>query len=494
MTVYLVGAGPGRRDLLTLRAAELLAEAEVVVTDRLVGEEVLSYIAPSAKIIDVGKRPATDGHGGDVSTHQDAINEVLVTEGKTGKIVVRLKGGDPFLFGRGGEEADALLAAGLPFEVVPGVSSAFALPALAGVPVTHRGVSRAVVVVSGHEPVEASSVGWQHLAASGATIVILMGVGRRRAIAAELLDAGLEAATPVAAIERGTTAQERIVRTTLESLGDEPISSPAVMVIGPVAGFDYRDLTHASLAGVRVGLTGLARGTDPLSAALRARGASVVAVPVIEVAFVPEGARALQRALAADDLAWIAVTSSTGARCLVAAVEDLRDLAGTKLAAVGSATAGTLRAAHLGVDLVGDGSGAAALARLMGVPEGSKRRVVFPAAAEARPELPDLLTSAGWHVDVVPVYATRAVALRRSQVAELRACEVVVLTSPSGVAAFAAGVVDGEAARPAVVAIGPTTAKAAQAAGFVTTVADSPATSSLVDAVTIAAGRTPPPA
>ncbi len=494
MTVYLVGAGPGRRDLLTLRAAELLAEAEVVVTDRLVGEEILSCISPHATIIDVGKRPAVEGHGGDVSTHQDTINEVLVAEGRTGKVIVRLKGGDPFLFGRGGEEADALLAAGLDFEVVPGVSSAFALPALAGVPVTHRGVSRAVVVVSGHEPVESSSVGWRHLAASGATIVILMGVGRRGAIAAELLDAGMAAATPVVAIERGTMLEERIVRTTLAALGNEPISSPAVMVIGPVAGFDFRDLVHAPLAGVRVVLTGLARGAGPLAAALRRQGASVAAVPVIEVAPLPEGAAALRSVLDTDGVAWVAVTSSTGARCLLDAVDDLRSLGGVKLATVGPATAATMATAHVGVDLVGDGSGAAALAASIGAPEGSRRRVVFPAAADARPELPELLRSAGWQVDVVPVYETRPTVLRSSQVESLQSCEVAVLTSPSSVAALEASAVEHELTRPAVVAIGPTTADAARTAGFVTTLAASPATTSLVEAVAVAAGRTSPPA
>lgn len=493
MTVYLVGAGPGRGDLLTLRAADLLATAEVVVVDRLVGDEVLAAINSAARIIDVGKRPATDGHGGDESTHQSVINSLLVAEAGRAEIVVRLKGGDPYLFGRGGEEAEALRDAGVQFEVVPGISSAFALPALAGIPVTHRGVSRAVVVVSGHEPVESSSVGWSHLAASGATLVILMGVARRRAIADELVASGLSETTPVTAIERGTTPTERTVRTTLGELGSIELASPAIMVVGPVAGFDFRDLPHAPLQGVAVGVTGLRDRTASLVTQLRSLGAVVAHTPLIEVTPPSDGGAGLRSALVhLDDLAWVAVTSPNGAHALVDAVGDLRGLAGIGVAAVGPSTRDALAARSLMADVVGTGGGEA-LAHLLGRPSGTRRRVLMVAAKSPRPELADTARSLGWEVQVCEGYETRPTSISAVAREELAACAVVVFASPSAVDAFA---MEPRVAvsTPIAVAIGETTAERARADGFTTVVASSATDEGLVDAVIAAAGIVPGPA
>ncbi len=232
MTVTLVGAGPGDPELLTLKAARLLAAAEVVVHDALVGDGVLALIPDAAERIDVGKRPGR-------ATPQEMISTLLVELGRQGKRVVRLKGGDPFVFGRGGEEAAALADAGVPFEIVPGITSSVAAPAAAGIPVTHRGVSAAFTVVTGHRRLGEPDVDWRSLAKVGGTIVVLMGVSQRATIAGELMAGGLDATTPVAAIESATTDAQVVGRWTLEELAAAEVRSPAVIVIGAVAAFEF---------------------------------------------------------------------------------------------------------------------------------------------------------------------------------------------------------------------------------------------------------------
>jgi uroporphyrin-III C-methyltransferase len=229
--VWLVGAGPGDPDLLTLAAARVLQAADVVVHDALVGDGVLAMIPASAETIDVGKRPGAP-------VDQAAINALLVEHGSAGRSVVRLKGGDPYVFGRGGEEAQALSAAGVSWRVVPGVSAAFAAPALAGVPVTHRGISGAVTVLTGHRQPDGSAVNWNALAQVGGTLVILMGVAHRGEIAGALMAGGLVAETPVCIIEQASTPEERVRRCALAELGDTAVAAPATLVIGPVAGLD----------------------------------------------------------------------------------------------------------------------------------------------------------------------------------------------------------------------------------------------------------------
>ena len=247
MTVHLVGAGPGDPELLTLRAARLLALADVVVHDRL-AEPVLSLVPAHVARIDVGKQP-----GG--SRTQREINDLLVELGRSGLEVVRLKGGDPFVFGRGGEEAEALSAAGVPWEVVPGVSSAFAAAAAAHIPVTHRHVADAVTVVTGHRAA-GSETNFEALAAVGGTIVVLMGVAERAEIARRLIAGGRPASTPVAVVMAATTGAQRSVRTTLGELGAATVEAPAAIVIGDVAALD---LAAAHLAD-ELGRSGTAPG------------------------------------------------------------------------------------------------------------------------------------------------------------------------------------------------------------------------------------------
>ena len=236
MTVHLVGAGPGDPELLTVRAAKLIASADVIVHDRLADASILELAKPGAELIDVGKRPGAP-------TPQENINALLVHFGLEGVEVVRLKGGDPFVFGRGGEEAIALLDAGVPFTVVPGISSAIAAPAAAGVPVTHRGLSASFTVVTGHREKGGSrSVNWEALAKVGDTIVVLMGVSERAVIAGRLMSGGLSPDTPVAAVRYGTRPEQEVVRTDLGSLGDVHIESPSTIVIGAVAALDVGTL------------------------------------------------------------------------------------------------------------------------------------------------------------------------------------------------------------------------------------------------------------
>jgi uroporphyrin-III C-methyltransferase len=229
--VWLVGAGPGDPDQLTVKAARLLAEADVVVHDALVGDGVLALVPPATELIDVGKRPGRP-------VAQELISALLVSLARDGKRVVRLKGGDPFVFGRGGEEAQALLAAGIPFEVVPGITAAVAAPAAAGVPVTHRGVAASFTVVTGHRRDGEQEIDWRALARVGGTVVVLMGVAQRATIAAELIAGGLDPATPVAAVQSATTGDQVTRRGRLDELASADVRSPAVLVIGAVGAFE----------------------------------------------------------------------------------------------------------------------------------------------------------------------------------------------------------------------------------------------------------------
>jgi uroporphyrin-III C-methyltransferase len=240
--ISLVGAGPGDPELLTIRGLRRLQGADVVVHDALVGTAVLALARPDAELIDVGKRPGAP-------VPQELINELLVQLARSGRNIVRLKGGDSFVFGRGGEEALALTAAGLDFEVVPGVSSVIAAPAAAGIPVTHRGVSASFTVVTGHRQRGEPAVNWHALAQARGTIVVLMGVAQRGAIAGALIEGGLPADTPVAAICNATSSEQRVVRCALCELRDAVVESPATIVIGPVAAFD---LTGEFIRGLAV--------------------------------------------------------------------------------------------------------------------------------------------------------------------------------------------------------------------------------------------------
>lgn len=243
MTVHLVGAGPGDADLLTLRAARLLAQADVVIHDRLVGKEIFDMIAPWAELIDVGKNP----YG--TSVPQAEIHELLITKGQRHDCVVRLKGGDPYVFGRGGEESIALRARGIACEVVPGITSAIAGPAAVGIPVTHRGTSSGFTVITGFQnPDNHQRLDWHAAARLGTTLVILMGASRAVDIRESLLAGGAPATTPVAVITRATTPQQTSSRLALGELGNEPVTNPSIIVVGPAAALELSVVARASEA------------------------------------------------------------------------------------------------------------------------------------------------------------------------------------------------------------------------------------------------------
>jgi uroporphyrin-III C-methyltransferase len=230
VTVHLVGAGPGDPELLTVKAVRLLERADVVVFDRLVDERILGLAAPWAELVDVGKHP------GAPSDAQDRINDILVDRGRRFDCVVRLKGGDPFVFGRGGEEALELRAAGIAVDEVPGITSAIAAPAAAGIPVTMRGVSSGFTVVTAHQDPNADRwLDWDALARTGTTLVVLMGASRTTLISERLLSAGMDPSTPVAAVHAATTAEQDVQRTTLAALPDLTVVNPSTLVIGGVA-------------------------------------------------------------------------------------------------------------------------------------------------------------------------------------------------------------------------------------------------------------------
>jgi uroporphyrin-III C-methyltransferase len=238
MTVHLVGAGPGDPELLTVKAARLIAQADVIVHDYLSNSSILEMAKPGTEFIDVGKKPGNP-------TPQELINSLLVHLGSQHLNVVRLKGGDPFVFGRGGEEAQALMEARIPFTVVPGITSAVGVPAAAGIPVTHRNVSPAFTVVTGHrESGGSSAIEWEALAKVGGTIVVLMGVAERAIIAQRLMDGGLSADTPVAAVRWGTRTEQQTTRTTLGQLHAAALKAPSTIVIGAVAAYEFISGVH----------------------------------------------------------------------------------------------------------------------------------------------------------------------------------------------------------------------------------------------------------
>jgi uroporphyrinogen III methyltransferase / synthase len=487
VTVYLVGAGPGDPGLLTVRGAEVLGRADVVVHDRLSGAALLDLAPPGAERVSVGKTPRGP------STPQDEINALLVARGREGREVVRLKGGDPFVFARGAEEAEALIAAGVDFEVVPGISSSIAVPAYAGVPVTARGVSTSFTVVTGHEdPWAATSTDWQAVARVGGTIVVLMGVATRGAIADALMAGGLPAATPVAAVRWGTRPEQQTVRTTLGRLGATALASPSVLVIGEVARLDLAWYERRPLFGRRVVVTRAREQASTLTRRLADLGATVVELPTIEVGDPDDGGAGLRAA--ADRVAtyhWVVLTSVNAVDRFVPLLRDARALGRAQVAAIGPGTAAALARHGVAADLVPERSVAESLvAAFPEPPAGGRGRVLLPRAAAARDVVPDELGARGWKVDVVPAYRTSLASPPPPALEAARAADAITFTSASTVSGFldAAGP---EAVPPLVASIGPVTSAAARARGLaVAAEADPHTIDGLVDAlVALLAGR-----
>ncbi|HEX2575131.1 MAG TPA: uroporphyrinogen-III C-methyltransferase [Aquihabitans sp.] len=490
MTVYLVGAGPGDPGLLTRRGAELLARAEVVVHDRLSAAELLDLAPPGAARVDVGKAPKHH------RMSQDQINALLVEHGLAGRTVVRLKGGDPFVFARGSEEAQALAEAGVPYEVVPGITSALAVPAYAGIPVTQRFSSTSFTVVTGHEDPASGegTVDWDAVARVGGTIVILMGVGRWAQIAERLLAAGRHPDTPAAAVRWGTRPAQQTTRATLATLGDHPLEAPSVIVVGPVAAEELTWYEDRPLFGRTVVVTRARAQASALVDRLQDLGAEVVEAPTIAVTDPADGGEALRRAIGrlvgggADRYDWLVLTSTNGVARTLAHVPDARALAGVRVAAVGTGTAEALAGHRVVADLVPPRFVAEGLLEVFPAPPPGGGRVLLAVAEAARPVLPDGLRAAGWDVDVVDAYRTEPVAPDDHVLARIAAADAVTFTSSSTVTNLCRALGD-HPMPPVVVSIGPVTSTTARELGVEVTVEADPHTiDGLVGALVAALG------
>ena len=434
MTVYLVGAGPGDPGLMSARSLELIAAADVIVYDRLIPDTALDGARAGAELVYAGKE------GGGPSVSQDDINGWLVEHGEAGKEVVRLKGGDPFVFGRGGEEAEALREAGLPFEIVPGITAGVAAPAYAGIPVTHRDSASAVAFITGHEdPTKPeSALDWAALAAFPGTLVVYMGVRQLLAITEQLIAGGRPGTEPAALVQRGTLPDQRSVAATLATIADvgreAGIKAPAIAVFGPVAalGANLEWYRRPPLTGRRIAVTRARAQASGLAARLRALGASVVETPAIKIVPLDGPAPDVGR----YDL--VCLTSPNGVRLLfqrlAAAGRDARALAGARVAAIGPGTARALAEHGITADVVPERFVAEGLIEaLQDVPV---ERVLIARAAEARDVLPDALRERGAEVDVVALYETVAEDLDEEELAAVAAADYVTFTSSSTVRFF----------------------------------------------------------
>lgn len=473
MTVYLVGAGPGDPGLMTVRALELIARADVIIHDRLIPRAALRTARPDAQIIYVGKQ------GGGPRVAQAETTRLLVEHGSAGRCVVRLKGGDPFVFGRGGEEAEALVDAGIPFEVVPGVTAGVAAPAYAGIPLTHRDAASSVAFVTGHERPgkPGSTLDWDALAAFPGTLIVYMGVRQLGEISDRLIAGGRSTGEPAALIHRGTLPAQRVALGTLGTIAalaaEQRLTSPAIAVFGPVAALRERLawLERRPLHGVTVAVTRARAQASRVAERLRGLGADVVTAPVIRIEPLPGPVPEFAR----YDL--ICFTSPNGVEALFARLDavglDTRALPGrgdAKIAAIGPATARALGVRGVLADVMPARAVGEALAEALA--EVPVRRALVVRAREARDVVVEALRARGAEVDVLAVYETLAETLDGEQVTAVQAADFITFTSASTVHNFVAGVggaaswLAREQPLPRLVSIGPVTSDALREYGL----------------------------
>jgi len=486
--VYLVGAGPGDPGLMTARSLTLIASADAVFYDRLIPPGALDSARADAELIYVGKQPEPPADG--LKTHayvgksahrpggsvpQGETNERLIEAARAGKSVVRLKGGDPFVFGRGGEEGEALRAAGVEFEVVPGVTAGVAATAYAGIPVTHRDDASAVAFVTGHEDPEKaeSALDWDALARFPGTLVFYMGVKRLAENAAALIAAGRDPEQPAAAIERGTWPGQRTVGATLGTIAAAVerggIGAPALIVVGPVAARreDLAWLERRPLHGRRVVVTRARAQASGLATTLRNLGADVVELPAIRIEprLDAEEVRAAAAAIGVYEL--VCLTSPNGVHLLFEAIEaaglDTRALAGATVAAIGPGTARALAEHGVVADVLPERFVAEALVEALAEVDVEGARVLVARAAEARDVLPDALRGRGAEVDVVALYETIREQPGAEAIEAAQAADYVTFTSSSTVANLTEALGDRFPGGARIVSIGPVTSEAVRA-------------------------------
>ncbi len=424
MKVYLIGAGPGDMGLLTLKGKSILEKADVVVYDALANAAMLNFARPDAERIYVGKR--ANKH----ALPQDGINALIVEKAKEGKIVARLKGGDPYIFGRGGEEAEELLAAGVPFEEVPGISSTIAGPAYAGIPLTHRSFASSVTLITGHEdPTKPGSVhNWQALASSASTLVFVMGMKNLPDIAKNLMAAGLAPDTPAALVHWGTTAHHRSLVATLATLEAESKSqgftNPSVIVVGHVV--SLRDklnwFEQKPLLGKGIVVTRAREQASGLAQSLAELGAHVIQFPTIEIYDLADYTDVDAHIADLASYHWLVFTSVNGVKHFWKRLAkhglDTRALHGKKVAAIGPATADILRERGLEPDFIPERYVAEGVVEGMLALGMQGQKILLPRALEAREVLPEALRKAGAEVHVLPIYETKPAGARQEEVLE----------------------------------------------------------------------------
>jgi len=461
--VHLVGAGPGDPGLLSARALELIATADVILHDRLIPSEALDGARADAELLYVGKE------GGGQSVPQEQTEALMIDRARKGSTVVRLKGGDPFVFGRGGEEALALVQAGIPFEIVPGITSGIAAPAYAGIPVTQRGLASAVALITGHEDPgkDETSIDWDALAAFPGTLVFYMGVGRLPRIARALIDAGRDPDEAAAVVESGTLPSQRTVTATLATIADavlrEGVRPPSVTIVGAVAQLAERIAWRAPapLNGRSVVVTRAREQSSGLARALAALGARVIEAPSIRVQMLPGP----PLDPAPYDL--VCVSSPNGASGLFARLSaggrDARSLAGARVAAIGPGTAEALAANGISADIVPERSVAEGLVEALAGLQVS--RALIARARVARDVLPDALAQRGSQVDVLELYETVPEPLSARTLSLAARADYVTFTSSSTVRFYLqAAAADGAGSTPfskgtRIVSIGPITSE-----------------------------------
>ncbi len=493
--VYLIGAGPGDPGLLTIKGMECLKQADAVVYDRLADPRILAYVKPDAEMVYVGK--ASNQH----TMKQEDINKLLVKLAREGKVVARLKGGDSFVFGRGGEEAMELLEAGLGFEFVPGITSAISVPEYAGIPVTHRHVATSFAVITGHEDPNKgeSTIKWEGLAKGVDTLVFLMGVENLQKISSQLIAHGRSADTPAAVIRWGTKPEQRTLVTTLgEAYADVQAANlkpPAIFIVGEVvrlreqlAWFDNKPLFGKTFVVTRA-----RKQASGLTKYLEGQGARVIEVPAIKIVPPADFAPVDTAVATLETYQWLLFTSTNAVDAfmerLYMAGKDVRSLAHCQIAAIGSETAKALQAKGLVADVVPSSYKAENLVAALEGKVQAGMKVLLPRAKEAREILPESLRNMGATVDVVPVYETVMDCENKEElVAALQDGEVdyITFTSSSTVTNLLTAL--GEAkdliAQAKVAVIGPITEATCKEQGVaVDVVADEYTIKGLVDAI-----------
>ncbi len=490
--VWLVGAGPGDAGLLTLKGARALEQAQVVVYDSLVGDGVLALIPPHVKTINVGKR------AGNHTMPQEQINQVLLEEAQAGQRVVRLKGGDPFLFGRGGEELELLAANGIPYEIVPGITSAIAVPAYNGIPVTHRDFCSSVHIITGHQKKgEPLKIDFEALVRTRGTLVFLMGISALPAIMQGLLAAGMRPDMPCAVLSRGTTAFQKCLDGTVGEMErivkEQGVVTPAIIVVGDVCALhrEFSWYEKLPLAGCRVVVTRPRDRSGRMSRLLREKGAEVLELPSIETAPAGDLTRLREAFERIGSYQWIAFTSPYGVRVffdeLLNSGRDVRALAGQKFAAIGEGTKKALAGYGIRADLVPEVYDGWHLGLALADNCDFWDKILLPRAAAGSKELLEALARRqDLTVDDLPVYETGytgSEVLDAAKLFEDGAVTLAVFTSASTVRGFLAAAPSMDPGRVTAVCIGRQTAAEAEAAGMKTAIAEKATLDSLADCV-----------